>query len=113
MSDYTPDRWVVLKITRKGQATYKVLASWYGGYTGGDSWKLNSGVTSVGVDGEFLLFKGHSGSTYRCHKNTYGMSGFTSDIYVGFQRQVAAGGPDYSMELCPEETDFINIDCSV
>jgi len=110
MSNYNPDRWVMLKITRDGQVTYKVLGSWYGGYTGSDSWKLNSGVTAVEVDGDSLLFSGASGSVYRCHKNSYGMSSYASDIYAGFVKHVEGAGPDYSMELCPKDTDFSTID---
>jgi len=46
MSDYYPDRWVVVKIGEEN--LYKVFACWYGGYARGDSWKLNSGITRVG-----------------------------------------------------------------
>ena len=39
MSDYTPDKWVVVKITSdKNPPIHKVFACWYGGYAGSDSW---------------------------------------------------------------------------
>jgi hypothetical protein len=47
MSDYNPDKWVVVKIIGKDTPpVHKVFACWYGGYLDGDSWKLNSGITA-------------------------------------------------------------------
>ena len=45
----TPDKWVVLKIEHEGNIIYKVFASWYGGYLGSDSWKLNSGIKDIEI----------------------------------------------------------------
>ena len=47
MSTYTPDLWVILEFKEKDseEVNRKVLASWYGGYAGSDSWKLSSGIT--------------------------------------------------------------------
>ena len=64
MREYNPDKWVMLKFNHNGEDIYKVLASWYGGFTTGDSWKLNSGVTKVEQDGNLFLFHGSSGSVY-------------------------------------------------
>lgn len=78
---YDPDKWVVFKIVEDGEEPlYKIFATWYGGYLHGDSWKLNSGVTEIETDGDFFLFKGYSGSTYRCHTDSYGMSGYSSGV---------------------------------
>ena len=54
--NYTPDKWVMLKFTHGGQDVYKILASFYGGYLDGDSWKLNSGVTKVEEDDKYYYF---------------------------------------------------------
>lgn len=107
MNKYHPDSWVMLKFTSDADVTYKVLASWYGGYLGGDSWQLNSGVTSVEEDGKYLCFAGSSGSTYICHKNSYSMSAYTSNIYAGFVKKFA--GSKYTMKLCDKDTDFMAI----
>ena len=42
MSDYTPDRWVIVEINSPEHGKIrKVLGSWYGGYLGSDSWRMN------------------------------------------------------------------------
>ena len=51
MSDYSPDRWVVVKIVTAKERLYKVFASWSGGYGGSDSWKMNSGITRASLVG--------------------------------------------------------------
>lgn len=112
MSEYNPDRWVMLKFDNKGEVIYKVLATFYGGFTTGDSWKLNSGVTKVEEDGDFYLFSGYSGSVYRCHKQSYGMGGYTSSVYMSFQKQVEEA-EGVTMELMPEETNFSEIDYGI
>ncbi len=66
-----PDNWVILKMdTPKDGIIYKVLAGWSGGYLDGDSWKMNSGITKVEEEGDFYLFHGHSGSIYKCPKES-------------------------------------------
>lgn len=68
---YTPDNWIVFEFeTPDGKKFRKVLGGWSGGYLDGDSWRLNSGIVDVKDDGDYLLFIGHSGSTYKCHKNS-------------------------------------------
>lgn len=77
MSDYTPDRWTVLRIHATGQIIYKVFASWSGGgLMGSDSWKLNSGITRATLVADRWEFDGSSGSVYSCHKDAYGTNGY-------------------------------------
>lgn len=108
MSDYTPDRWVMLKISHEGVPTYKILAGWYGGYSNGDSWKLNSGVTQIKETDTEYLFYGYSGSVYHCHKQSYGLSTYTASILNGFQEQVK-DATDIIIEMLPEESKFMEI----
>lgn len=76
-----PDRWIVLQIPIKGKAPlYKVLAGWHGSYTEGEKWKLNSGIVDVKREGDYYLFKGNSGSVYKCHVKGYGLIGITGRI---------------------------------
>jgi hypothetical protein len=107
--EYNPDKWVMLKFATKGQVTYKILASWGGSYLYGQSWKLNSGCAKIEEDEDYYLFSGYSGSVYRCHKHAYGMTGYTMQIYSGFEEQVAESGGVATMELMPEDTNFMEI----
>lgn len=99
MSTYNPDRWVVLEFTTPTQTIQKVFAGWYGGFAHGDSWKLNSGITETRQETDFYEFDGYSGSTYRCHKNRYGMSGLMHSILAGWQKQITAAGADATIRL--------------
>lgn len=110
MTTYNPDKWVLLKFKHNGKIVYKVLASWYGGFANGDSWKLNSGCTKIEEDGQLYRFHGSSGSVYQVHKATYGMSSYTHGIYASFQKQIEDNGdPETTMELMPEDTNFMEL----
>ena len=76
MSDYTPDRWTVIRIQAPAEVLYKVFASWSGGYAGSDSWKLNSGIVRATWADPYWEFDGSSGSVYRCHRDSYGTNGY-------------------------------------
>lgn len=81
MSEYTPDCWKVIEIeTPSGEKLLKVFGTWRGGYTNGDSWRLNSGVSGVEVEGDLIHFYGYSGSTYTVHKDAEGTSGYTGGV---------------------------------
>jgi hypothetical protein len=108
MSDYNPDKWVVVKITQKDVSPiYKVFASWYGGYAGCDSWKLNSGVTEVTLEGFVYSFVGYSGSVYRCHKDLYGTNLFGSGVLQNMVENGARMGA--AIDILPEETNWLKI----
>lgn len=70
---YTPEEWILVKINGPDQH-YRVFGSWRGGYINGDSWRMNSGIKSVEVEKDYYLFKGASGSIYKCHKKLYGIN---------------------------------------
>ncbi|MCP3899152.1 MAG: hypothetical protein GY707_05505 [Desulfobacteraceae bacterium] len=99
-----PDKWVVLKIDIKGKICYKVLGGWSGGYLNSDSWRLNSGIAKVEEGKYAYTFIGYSGSEYICHKESYGMTVLTSDIYAKLLEQL----PD-SIEILDEDTNFGDI----
>lgn len=75
MIDQTPDKWVILKIGEINPM-YKVFATWNGGYLEGDSWRINSGISEVEKNGDYINFYGYSGSCYKCHKKSYGISNY-------------------------------------
>ena len=110
MSDYTPDRWVVVKITTDKEQLYKVFACWYGGYAGSDSWQINSGIVKVELVDNCYEFYGASGSVYRCHKNCYGTNSYGSSVLTNFINKA-----EYKIEIMPENTNWkeLNYACEI
>lgn len=85
---YKPEEWLIVKITGD-DPHYRVFGSWRGGYVSGDSWRMNSGITSVEEDGGYFLFHGKSGSVYRCHKDTYGVkSPYANTVIAEYKRKL-------------------------
>lgn len=82
MLHYTPDRWVVLEFDAHNlqQPMRKVFAGWYGGYTGSDSWQLNSGIANFTENPLAFEFTGVSGSVYSCQKRAYGCSHYMTTV---------------------------------
>ena len=108
MSDYTPDRWVVVKIVTPKERLYKVFASWSGGYGGSDSWKMNSGITRASLVDDRWEFDGYSGSVYSCHKESYGVSGYNGNVLQNFINK--ATEIDAVIEIMPGDTNWSNLD---
>jgi hypothetical protein len=108
MSEYTPDRWVVVKIVTPKQRLYKVFATWSGGYTGSDSWQMNSGITQANLVDDRWEFKGYSGSVYSCYKNAYGTNGYGGRVLQNFIDKMPAQRA--TMEVMPESTDWATLD---
>ena len=106
--NYFPDNWVILKI-KEGKGTfpfYKVLAGWSGGYLDGDSWRMNSGITRITGDEDYLKFWGSSGSCYVCHKDTYRLTMAISGVYNSLKENEAFEG---QITLMPEDTEWWEI----
>jgi hypothetical protein len=108
MSDYTPDRWVIVKIVTPKERLYKVFASWGAGYGGSDSWKMNSGITHATLVNDRWEFSGYSGSVYSCHKEGYGTNGYGGNVLQNFIDQMPSQGA--TMEVMPENTDWARLD---
>jgi hypothetical protein len=72
-----PDRWVLVKAERPdGGVSYGILSGNYGGYTGGNDWRLSSRVVKAEETDFGYVVETVSGSTYRLG---LGALGFTSD----------------------------------
>jgi hypothetical protein len=109
MSEYVPDKWVVIKIAMPNTTPlYKVFACWYGGWAGSDSWKLNSGITKVTYKEKLFYFEGSSGSVYECHAGCYGTNLYGSGILNNLIDKVQRAGG--TCEILPEETIFTEIE---
>lgn len=98
MSTYNPDRWVIVEINSQEHGlVYKVLGSWGGGYTQGQSWKLSSGFDmSLFAEETSTHYRidNFSGSVYEVskHKAAYGMTSFAISVYESFVRDIAKFG---------------------
>jgi hypothetical protein len=102
MSQYKPNNWVVLKIMQPDQdILYKVLAGWSGGYLAGASWRLNSGITKVVYQGDYVEFYGSSGSVYSCPLSQYMIRMNTAGIWMQIKKKFGD-----AIELLPEDTDW-------
>lgn len=100
----TPDKYLIVKI----EDYYKVFATYLGGYLNGDSWRINSGIKSVTEDESFYYFHGHSGSTYKCHKKSYGANYYTQSVLDDMINKAKERG--VAITIMPEDTDFINLE---
>lgn len=109
MSEYTPDRWCVIRIPGAREIIYKVFASWSGSYTGSDSWKLNSGITEARLVEGVWEFAGTSGSVYRCRPLSYGANAYGRGVLDDMiTRTEKATG--VVIEIMDEHTDWSTLD---
>ena len=104
---YTPDKWLEIKIN-SNQPHYRVFACWYGGYASGDSWKLNSGITSIKETKNTYEFGGTSGSIYSCNKKSYGSSLYGSSVLSSIINDCEKQS-GITVDILPENTDFTNL----
>lgn len=98
-SHYTPDSWVpILLESQEYGKIYKVLAGWYGGFAGSNSWKLSSGIESVTVseDGTALTMPQSSGSVYVVGRQTH-MSSLMAGVYASFVKQAEESDGAYAV----------------
>jgi len=106
----TPDQWVVVKLDNgtPEEVIYKVFASWMGGYTTGDAWKLNSGITEVIDEEHSFVFAGHSGSQYQCTKGAYGTgTSYSTNILTSI---VEHGSKiNVAITVMPADTDWVKL----
>ena len=88
-----PDVWAIVKITGPLEPPiYKVLAGWYGGFAGSNSWRINSGIVRVDQTADEVVISGYSGSTYHCSKGAYRTSALSHSVYAGLAEQAALEG---------------------
>lgn len=80
-----PDRWVIVEVVTEEARYFKVLATWYGGYVYGDSWKLSSNIQSQVFEDDYWNFYTASGNHYKCHKDSYGMGNYTHQVFTSWK----------------------------
>lgn len=110
MTEYVPDRWVVLKLTPKtdeGVCHYRVFATWSGSYLSGNSWKLNSGIVQATRTEGAWSFLGDSGSTYLCRDGGYGLSGYGAGV---LDNLVTSHSKDLDFQVLDQMENWNTID---
>ena len=111
MREYTPDSWQLVRVTeaRTGVSTYKILASWYGGFVDADMWKVSSGITGV-IDHEtHYEFPQFSNSVYMCAKTARRMSSLMIQVYDQFKvdlERTGIGTIELIADADPTSIDF-------
>ena len=109
MSEYTPDKWLIVKITNSmNESHYRIFACWYGGYLGSDSWQMNSGITKVTEAADYYFFEGTSGSVYSCRKGCYGANNYGSNVLSGLIEKGAKEG--LLMAVLPDDVTPMKIE---
>ena len=80
--NYFPHKWVVIDYGEEYEETqrYAILAGWYGGFTGSNSWKRSSPIVKWKVDGDDLVAYTESGSKYILHKEAIGVTMMTQSL---------------------------------
>lgn len=93
MNEYTPDRWVMLKIHSETHGTiFRIFSGCYGGFTGGDSWKLSSGNTDIIDHDDYYEIPQMSGNVYMCSRSAIGMSSYMHGIFNHWRDKVMTDG---------------------
>jgi hypothetical protein len=75
-----PDKWVIIKIKTPEETILKLFSTWFGGYLGNDSWRLNSGITEIIQEDDHYIIKGYSETEYTIHRDNTGTSGYTGQV---------------------------------
>jgi len=87
-----PDKWLIIKF----KDSFRVFATWSGGYLSSDCWRINSGIKEVKEESNRWIFIGESGSEYSCSKNSYGTTAYGGSILNSL-------GDDVEILDCPKE----------
>lgn len=85
----TPNSWVVVEITHKGEKYRKIVSGWSGGYLDGDSWRLSSDIKNVDkAQSEFYaVVETLSGSVYNLYYQANEMRMSNAGIYNQLKEQ--------------------------
>ena len=80
--NHFPHKWVVIDYGEEYAATqrYAILAGWYGGFAGSDSWKRSSPIVEWDFKEDDLEVTTESGSKYVLHKGAIGVTMLTQSL---------------------------------
>lgn len=103
---YTPDRWVIIQcynpeLRTEDQRFDCVVGGWTGGYLDSDYWRRSTPIMRRKDDGDYIVFTGESGSSYRCHKQQHGVTGLMAAVLDQMSTNFKAVGG--SVTLLPQQ----------
>ena len=78
-----PHKWVVIDYGEEvglAPQRYAILAGWYGGFAGSDSWKRSSPVVKWDFKEDDLEVSTESGNKYVLHKGAIGVTMLTQSL---------------------------------
>jgi hypothetical protein len=107
---YTPDYWQVIEICPPNTPKiYKVFATWLGGYTVAEEWRLNSGISAVRINENVIEFDGFSESVYKVpfFDHCYRTSLWSHSILLSIIKKLEESGIEY--RILPFETDWLKL----
>jgi|APFre7841882654_1041346.scaffolds.fasta_scaffold08237_4 hypothetical protein len=92
MSEYDPDRWVVLEITQNQKSIRRVLAGWRDKFLGASNYRLSSPVVKVLDMDKYYRVVTKTGNVYCCHKECEGMNVITARVVSSLSKQLEGKG---------------------
>jgi|SRR3990172_12574522 len=95
---YEPHAYKLLLIEGEGQGIIRLFASWNSSYLGGESWRMNSGVTLIDEDDRYYYFHGYSGSCYKTSKLQGVLNSYASSVLESIVGQKDSTTP-YKVEF--------------
>ena len=99
---YFPHKWVVIDYGKEvgfAPQRYAILAGWYGGFAGSDSWKRSSPVVEWDFKEDDLEVTTESGSKYILHKGAIGVTMLTQSLLSQAQLDVVEEWEDIVKKL--------------
>lgn len=97
MQTYTPDAWVIIEVDSPEHGKIsKILAGWYGGFGGSNSWKISSGIVDFVQHKDYVnvVYKSlqHSGSSYVLFAGSERLTALTAGILSEYQEKLSEIG---------------------
>jgi len=106
---YHPHCWVIVEIdTPDYGKVHKVLASWYGGYTEPDYWRMNSGITIVTEAEDDYAVAGYSKNVYNLRKDSEKFSSLSAAVFASSVKTVESAGGTMKVITMKEYLDEAN-----
>ena len=100
--EYSPDSWVLIKVTKKEGSHYRVLAGFNEKPRNSDDWRISKDITSIDCLDNVYHFTCSSNSIYLCKKGEYELTSNIDHVWKALQNQK----PD-EVELMKSQQDWL------